>query len=156
MLDLRWAWLPSSDSPVGTLRECRKSLGISQAEMARRVGCSRLTIINLEKTFVGRVPTLLKMLAGLRICKPLQTNADDHNGLRATASRLFDATHQRCRVHWMRNALAHAPAKQFTAVAAMLKTIFAQDSKTDAEAQWDRQIGRVAAVVDTDEGTLRY
>ena len=37
----------------------------------------------------------------------------------------------------MRNALAHAPAKQRTAVAAMLKTIFAQESKAEAEAQWD-------------------
>ena len=55
--------------------------------------------------------------------------ADDHKGLRAAARRVFNATHQRCRVHWMRNALAHAPAKQRTAVAAMLKTIFAQESK---------------------------
>ena len=37
----------------------------------------------------------------------------------------------------MRNALAHAPAKQRTAVAAMLKTIFAQETKADAEAQWE-------------------
>jgi transposase-like protein len=37
----------------------------------------------------------------------------------------------------MRNALAHAPAKQRTAVTAMLKTIFAQETKADAEAQWD-------------------
>lgn len=63
--------------------------------------------------------------------------ADDHKGLRAAARRVFNATHQRCRVHWMRNALAHAPAKQRTAVAAMLKTIFAQESKADAEVQWD-------------------
>lgn len=63
--------------------------------------------------------------------------ADDHKGLRAAARRVFNATHQRCRVHWMRDALAHAPAKQRTAVAAMLKTIFAQESKADAEAQWD-------------------
>jgi transposase-like protein len=63
--------------------------------------------------------------------------ADDHKGLRAAARRVFNATHQRCRVHWMRNALAHAPAKQRTAVAAMLKTIFAQESKADAEAQRD-------------------
>jgi putative transposase len=33
--------------------------------------------------------------------------------------------------------LAHAPAKQRTAVAAMLKTIFAQETKAEAEAQWD-------------------
>ncbi len=63
--------------------------------------------------------------------------ADDHKGLRAAAQRVFSATHQRCRVHWMRNALAHAPAKSRTAVAAMLKTIFAQETKAEAEAQWD-------------------
>lgn len=62
--------------------------------------------------------------------------ADDHKGLRAAARRVFNATQQRCRIHWMRNALAHAPTKQRTAVAAMLKTIFAQESKADAEAQW--------------------
>lgn len=62
--------------------------------------------------------------------------ADDHKGLRAAARRVFNATHQRCRIHWMRNALAHAPAKQRTAVAAMLKTIFAQETKAEAEAQW--------------------
>ena len=39
--------------------------------------------------------------------------------------------------HWMRNALAHAPAKQRTAIAAMLRTIFAQESKADAEGQRD-------------------
>jgi len=63
--------------------------------------------------------------------------ADDHKGLRAAARRVFNATHQRCRVHWMRSALAHAPAKQRAAVAAMLKTIFAQESKADAEMQWE-------------------
>ncbi len=63
--------------------------------------------------------------------------ADDHKGLRAAARRVFNATQQRCRVHWMRNALAHAPAKQRTAVAAMLKTIFAQETKADAMTQWD-------------------
>jgi putative transposase len=63
--------------------------------------------------------------------------ADDHKGLRAAARRVFDATHQRCRVHWMRNALAHAPAKQRAAVAAMLRTIFAQETRADAIAQWN-------------------
>ena len=61
--------------------------------------------------------------------------ADDHKGLRAAARRAFNATQQRCRIHWMRNARAHAPTKQRTAVAAMLKTIFAQETKADAEAQ---------------------
>ena len=62
--------------------------------------------------------------------------ADDHKGLRAAVRRVFNATYQRCRIHWMRNALAHAPAKQRTAVAAILKTIFAQETKAEAEAQW--------------------
>mgnify|MGYP003609210362 CR=1 FL=1 len=49
---------------------------------------------------------------------------------------VLDATHQRFRIHRMRNALAHAPAKQRTAVAAIPKTIFAQETKADAEQQW--------------------
>jgi putative transposase len=63
--------------------------------------------------------------------------ADDHKGLRAAARRVFNASLQRCRVHWMRNALAHAPAKQRAAVAAMLKTIFAQETKAEATVQWN-------------------
>ena len=62
--------------------------------------------------------------------------ADDHKGLRAAASKVFHATQQRCKVHWMRNALAHASAKQRPAVAAMLKTIFAQETAKEAHAQW--------------------
>ena len=63
--------------------------------------------------------------------------ADDHKGLRAAAWRVFAATRQRRRIRWMRNALAHAPAKRRGAVAAMLKTIFAQGSKADAVTRWD-------------------
>jgi transposase-like protein len=63
--------------------------------------------------------------------------ADDHKGLRAAARRAFHAILQRCRVHWMRSALAHAPAQQRAAVIAMLKTIFAQDTKAEAVTQWN-------------------
>jgi putative transposase len=62
--------------------------------------------------------------------------ADDHKGLRAAASRVFHAAHQRCRVHWMRNAMAHLAPKQRPAVVAMLKTIFAQDTAEAAREQW--------------------
>ena len=62
--------------------------------------------------------------------------ADDHKGLRTAAAKVFHASHQRCRVHWMRNALAHVPPKQRPAVVAMLKTIFAQESATAAHQQW--------------------
>jgi putative transposase len=63
--------------------------------------------------------------------------ADDHKGLRAAAQRVFSATHQRCRVHWTRNILAHVGPKNRAAVAAMLKTIFAQENKAAAVEQWD-------------------
>jgi putative transposase len=80
---------------------------------------------------------------------------DDRKGPRAAARLVFNATHQRCRIHWMRNALAHAPAKQRAAVEAMLKTIFVQESKAEAETQWavvadalrDKQL-KLAAMMD--------
>jgi transposase-like protein len=62
--------------------------------------------------------------------------SDDHKGLRAAAARVLHATQQRCRVHWMRNILAHAGKAQRPMVAALLKTIFAQDTAAGAREQW--------------------
>src|SRR5947208_11662844 len=62
--------------------------------------------------------------------------ADDHKGLRAAATKVFHAAHQRCRVHWMRNALARVQPKQRPAVVALLKTIFAQETAENARQQW--------------------
>jgi putative transposase len=64
--------------------------------------------------------------------------ADDHKGLRAAARRVFNAGLQRCRVHWARNLLTHVGAKQRAAVAAMIRTIFTQESKAEAFAPWDK------------------
>ena len=81
--------------------------------------------------------------------------SDDHKGLRAAASRVFHATMQRCRVHWMRNALAHVPAKQRPGVIAMIKTIFAQETHQDMRAQWKtiadalrERVPKLAALMD--------
>ena len=41
-------------------------------------------------------------------------------------------------MHWARNLLGHAAPKQRAAVAAMIRTIFAQDTKAEAFAQWDK------------------
>jgi transposase-like protein len=71
------------------------------------------------------------------LCQIACRAADDQKGLRAAARRVFNATHQRCRIHSMRTAPAQAPAKQRTAVAAMLKTIFAQQTRAEAGAQWE-------------------
>jgi len=59
----------------------------------------------------------------------------------AAAAKVFHATQQRCRVHWMRNALAHAGSKQRPAVVALLKTIFAQESAEAVREQWHHVTG---------------
>lgn len=64
--------------------------------------------------------------------------ADEHKGLRAATSKVFATGQQRCRVHWMRNALAHAAPKQRPAVIAMIKTIFAQETAEAAHQQWEQ------------------
>ena len=64
--------------------------------------------------------------------------ADDHGGLRSAAGRAFaGATLQRCRVHWMRNALDNVPAAHRPAVRALLKTIFAEESQGKAIERWN-------------------
>jgi transposase-like protein len=87
--------------------------------------------------------------------------SDDHKGLRAAADKLLHATMQRCRVHFMRNALAHVPTGQRTMVAAMLRTIFAQQSQPAAHEQWRRvadglreRFAKLAALMDRAEEDL--
>ena len=62
--------------------------------------------------------------------------ADDHKGLQAAARKVLHATRQRCRVHFMRNLLGRVPSRQRAMVAAMLRTIFAQDTAQAAHEQW--------------------
>lgn len=57
--------------------------------------------------------------------------SDAHEGLKAAISRVMNATWQRCRVHWMRNAFAHVHKSQQSIVTAALRQIFAwQDAET--------------------------
>lgn len=62
--------------------------------------------------------------------------SDAHEGLKAAASKVFKTTWQRCRVHFIRNALAHAGKGQRQAVLAVINTIFVQESAEAASAQW--------------------
>jgi transposase-like protein len=62
--------------------------------------------------------------------------ADDHKGLRAAAERVLHTGMQRCRVHWMRNALAPVPSRQRATVATMLRTIFTHGEEAAAREQW--------------------
>ena len=47
--------------------------------------------------------------------------SDAHEGLKAAIRRVFTASWQRCRVHWMRNALAYVPKAQTSMVSAALR-----------------------------------
>ncbi|MGV7210380.1 IS256 family transposase, partial [Oxalobacteraceae bacterium A2-2] len=62
--------------------------------------------------------------------------SDAHEGLKAAASKVFKTSWQRCRVHFIRNALAHVGKGQRQAVLAMINTIFVQESSEAASAQW--------------------
>src|SRR5579863_3244172 len=50
----------------------------------------------------------------------------------------MNASWQRCRVHTMRNALAHAGKSSRRVVSAFIATAFAQDSAEAAKTQWRR------------------
>lgn len=65
--------------------------------------------------------------------------SDAHEGLKAAIAKVLSATWQRCRVHFMRNALAHAGKSGRRVVSAFIATAFAQDDADAARAQW-RQV----------------
>ena len=62
--------------------------------------------------------------------------SDAHEGLKAAVSKVLNATWQRCRVHFLRNALAYANKGQRQMVFALINTIFAQESAEQAHKQW--------------------
>ena len=62
--------------------------------------------------------------------------SDAHEGLKAAISKILNATWQRCRVHFMRNALAYAGKTQRRIVSAWIATAFAQDDAAAARKQW--------------------
>lgn len=62
--------------------------------------------------------------------------SDAHLGVQeAIRTVLTGAAWQRCRVHTMRNILAHVPSRDKTMVAAAIRTIFAQPSLAEAKRQ---------------------
>jgi putative transposase len=85
--------------------------------------------------------------------------SDAHEGLKtAIAAVLQGASWQRCRVHFMRNALALVPKSAAPLVAATIRTVFAQPDAESSQAQWrevaDRfrgRFARLAALLDEAE-----
>jgi putative transposase len=64
--------------------------------------------------------------------------SDAHEGIKAAVAKVFNATWQRCRVHFMRNVLAHAGRQGRRVVSAFIATAFAQNDAEAARTQWRR------------------
>jgi len=62
--------------------------------------------------------------------------SDAHEGLKAAAAKVLHASWQRCRVHLMRNLLAHAGRHGRGVASAFVATAFAQEDAEAAKAQW--------------------
>lgn len=84
--------------------------------------------------------------------------SDSHEGIKAAVSRVFSATWQRCRVHFARNALAHAGKSGRRVVSAFIATAFAQETAEDAKVQWRKvadqlrpNVPKLAALMDSSE-----
>jgi transposase-like protein len=66
--------------------------------------------------------------------------SDAHEGLKAAITRVLNATWQRCRVHFMRNLLAHAGRNGRRVAAAFIGTAFAQEDKVSASLHWRKVV----------------
>jgi putative transposase len=90
--------------------------------------------------------------------------SDAHEGLKAAASRVLGATAQRCRVHFLRNAMAHAGRTQRRIVSAWIGTAFAEVDQACARRQWRAvadqlrsRVPKLAALMDgAEEDVLAY
>src|SRR3982751_1902902 len=74
---------------------------------------------------------LRRGLAGVRLVV-----SDAHEGLKAAIAKVLGATWQRCRVHWMRNALAHVGKAQQSMASAALRQAFLQPDQASARQTW--------------------
>ncbi len=84
--------------------------------------------------------------------------SDAHEGIKASVAKVLTASWQRCRVHFMRNALAHAGKSGRRVVSAFIATAFAQDDAAAASKQWRTvadqlrpKLPRLAALMDDAE-----
>jgi transposase-like protein len=88
--------------------------------------------------------------------------SDAHGGLKAAiGSVLQGASWQRCRVHFMRDALGLVPKSAQQMVAATIRTVFAQPDAVAAREQWRRvadtfraRYGRLADMLDAAEADV--
>ena len=74
--------------------------------------------------------------------------SDAHEGLKAAAAKVLGASWQRCRVHFMRNALACVGKRNRAMVAAALRNAFEQPNREASRAQWTKLIDAFADPAD--------
>ncbi len=74
--------------------------------------------------------------------------SDAHEGLKAAAAKVLGSSWQRCRVHFMRNALACVAKRNRPMVAAALRNAFDQLSRDAAGVQWRKLIDAFAEPAD--------
>ncbi len=98
----------------------------------------------------------LRKLTRLRGVKLVVSDA--HEGLKAAVTKVLCATWQRCRVHFMRNVLAHAGKNGRRVVSAFIATAFAQGTAEAASLQWRAvadqirtKVPKLAAIMDDAE-----
>ena len=72
-LGLGWGWVRQGENAATLLAARRREKGLSQAALAQRAGCSRPTIIALERNLSGGVSILLSVLAALGLRRALRT-----------------------------------------------------------------------------------
>ena len=90
--------------------------------------------------------------------------SDAHEGLKAAITKVLGATWQRCRVHFMRSAMAHAGRTQRRIVSAWIGTAFAEADQVAARKQWRAvadqlrsRVPKLAALMDSaEEDVLAY
>jgi putative transposase len=87
--------------------------------------------------------------------------SDAHEGLKAAIAKVLHATWQRCRVHTMRNLLAHAGRQGRGVASAFIATAFAQEDTEAAKAQWRKvadqlrpKLPKLAACMDEAEADV--
>src|SRR5438094_6102975 len=87
--------------------------------------------------------------------------SDAHEGIKAAVAKALHASWQRCRVHFMRNVLAHAGRQGRRVVSAFIGTAFVQDDADTARTQWRQvadqlrpKVRKLAALMDEAEADV--
>ena len=81
VLDLRWGWAPDRVHAARALADRRRARGLSQAQLADRIGVSRPVIIALERDLGATVATLVRAAAVLGVRSVLRAAPSGRGGL---------------------------------------------------------------------------